>query len=187
MKINIFLALLFLSFSLFGEGTSPLDTAVNNKNCAESFRLIFDPLESILAKYDLTPRVDTGQPIFFGQKGVSPGFFIGGLFKDADINVIANKIISGELKASDVPVHFIWVNGKKIAINNRSLVALSKAGVKPVVTIDLSGKLPKEGRDSLFNVLQRLEEMDGKPTDTIPIRKTGDRNSGPREFVTLPK
>jgi hypothetical protein len=136
--------------------------------------------------YDLTKGVDTGQPILFGQKGVSPNFSDGGLFKGADVNEIAAKLKSGELSPDDLPVKYIWVNGAKVVVNNRSLTALSKAGMAPTNTIDMTGKLPASGPDSLPSVLGRLDEMGGQPSTSIPIRSTNDWNSPPRETVTIP-
>ena len=64
--------------------------------------------------------------------------------------------------------------------------ALSKAGMKPTNSIDMTGKLPETGPDSLPSVLGRLDEMGGKPSDSIPIRENSDWNSPARELVGLP-
>jgi hypothetical protein len=144
-------------------------------------------LKVLQQKYDLTPRPDTGQQIKFGQRGVSPDFSSKGRFQGASIDEIAAKLKAKELTPDDLPVEFIWVNGEKVVINNRSLTTLTKAGFKPTKMVDMTGRLPKEGPDSLESVLERLEEMGGKPSNSIPIRSTDDRNSPAREVITLPK
>ena len=136
--------------------------------------------------YSLTRGKDTGQPIKFGQKGVSPEFGSKGRFGGASIDEVVAKLKSGELSPDDVPVQYIWVNGEKVVVNNRSLTALSKAGMKPTNTIDMTGKLPEAGPDSLPSVLGRLDEMGGKPSASIPIRENSDWNSPASEIVRLP-
>jgi len=136
--------------------------------------------------YDLTPSVDVGQPILFGQKGVSPTFGSKGRFRGASIQNVARWIRKGKIDPESISVQYIWVNGEKVAVNNRSLTTLSKAGLKPVDVRDMTGKLPAEGPDSLESVLKRLDEMGGKPSNKIPIRSTGDWNSVPSEWVELP-
>ena len=49
------------------------------------------------------------------------------------------------------------------------------------------GQLPKDGPDCLESVLLRLEEMDGKPSRSIPIRAGDGWNAPTRETVTLPE
>lgn len=137
--------------------------------------------------YDLTPQIDSAQPILFGQKGISPNFSKEGLFQGADIDEIAAKLKSGELSPDAVRIKYIWVNREKVAGNNRSLTALSKAGMEPTNTIDMTGKLPGSGPDSLSSILGRLDEMEGKPSSSILVRSTSDWNSPPRETVTIPE
>src|SRR5207249_6042662 len=109
--------------------------------------------EELRAKYDLTPRPDSGQPILFGQRGVSPAFSSKGRFKGADIDAVVEKLKSGELTPDDLPVEYIWVGGQKVVVNNRSLTALSKAGKQPTKMRDMTGQLPKDGPDCLESVL----------------------------------
>jgi hypothetical protein len=74
----------------------------------------------------------------------------------------------------------MWVNGDKMAVNNRSLTALSLAGMEPTNTTDVSGNLPATGNDSLPNVLGRLDEMVGNnPSNTIGVRSIDDDRSSP--------
>lgn len=143
---------------------------------------------SELNGYDLTPRPDNGEPILFAQIGVSPEFSSKGRFNGADIEAIVEKLKSGELSPDDLPVQYIWVNGQKCVVNNRSLTTLSKAGKKPTVMEDMTGRLSRDPADpdSLDNVLKRLDEMGGKPSDSMPVRKTSSRDSEIREIVKLP-
>lgn len=139
------------------------------------------------ARYDLRPHADSGQPILFGQIGVSPSFSSAGRFKGAHIDEVVAKLKTGEYGPDDLPVEYIWVNGQKVVVNNRSLTTLSKAGLKPTKTVDMTGRLPRDGPDSLESVLQRLEEMNGQPSTSIPIRATDDRGAPARETVHLPR
>jgi hypothetical protein len=145
-------------------------------------------LAVLLRKYDTTPGVDTGQPILFGQANVSPRFSKGGLFKGADVDEVVARLQRGELSPDDLPVQYIWVDGQKMVVNNRSLTALSKAGMKPTRTVDMTGKLGEGGDDSLASVLGRLETMEGnKPSATISVRESHeDWGSAAREVVTVP-
>ena len=145
-------------------------------------------LAKLLKKYDTTPGIDTGQPILFGQANVSPRFSKGGLFKGADVDEIVTRLRNKELSPDDLPVQYIWVNGEKMVVNNRSLTALSKAGMKPTRTMDMTGKLTETGDDSLASVLGRLETMEGnKPSATIRVRESHEDWGSPvRETVTVP-
>jgi hypothetical protein len=111
------------------------------------------------------------------------------LFKGADVDEVAARLRSGELSPDDLPVQYIWVNGDKMVVNNRSLTALSKAGLQPTRTIDMTGRLPATGDDSLVNVLGRLETMEGNtPSCTMCVRESHDDWGSPsREVVRLPE
>jgi hypothetical protein len=144
----------------------------------------------------LTPG-DPSKPILFAQKGVSPEFSKAGRFNGAPIEQIAGELQSGARSPDELPVQYIWVNGEKVVVNNRSLTTLSKAEMHPTKTEDKTGTLPeptphpdtkKTDPDSLPSVLERLDEMDGKPSDTMPVRKPGaGRDSEPDYIVPLPK
>jgi hypothetical protein len=138
-------------------------------------------------KYDTTPRKDEGQPILFGQVGVSPDFSSKGRWKGASISKLAGELKAGNLSPDDFPVQFIWVNGEKVVVNNRSLTTLSKAGKKPTVMQDMTGKLPKDKNDAdnLCSVLKRLDEMGGKPSKKMPLRAENRRDSPIAEVVDL--
>lgn len=140
--------------------------------------------------YDLTPGVlQPGQPILFAQIGVSPEFSSGGRFQGAPIEEIAGQLQSGARSPDDLRVQYIWVNGQPAVVNNRSQTTLSKAGMQPTNTQDMTGTLPTERSDPdrLPSVLERLDEMDGQPSDTMPIRETSARDSAIRETVPLAK
>jgi RHS repeat-associated protein len=139
--------------------------------------------------YDLSPG-DPNKPLKFGQKGVSPEFSSKGRFKGADVDTVAEDLKSGRLKPEDVPVEYMWVNGEKVVINNRSATALSKAEIPQEnwTTVDKTGNLPPSPHpDNEASVLDRLDEMNGEPSDSIPIRETSDRSSPTRETVQISK
>ncbi len=140
--------------------------------------------------YDLTPgELQPGQPILFAQIGVSPEFSSGGRFQGAPIEEIAAQLHSGERSPDDLRVQYIWINGQPAVVNNRSQTTLSKAGMQPTHTQDMTGTLPTERSDPdrLPSVLTRLDEMNGQPSDTMPIRETSARDSPIREVVPLAK
>jgi hypothetical protein len=147
--------------------------------------------------YDLTPG-DKSKPVRFGQIGVSPEFgtksrfskeIAPGVRKGDDINVIVEKLGKEKMNPKGVPVDYIWVNGEKVVVNNRSATALSKAKIpqEKWATVDKTGKLPPDGPDSLKSVLERLDQMGGKPADSMPVRLTDDRSGPIRETVKISK
>jgi len=141
-------------------------------------------------EYDLTPgTLQPGQPILFAQIGVSPDFSSKGRFQGASIDNVAGRLRSGALQPDDMRVQYIWVNGQPVVVNNRSQTTLSKAGMQPTNTQDMTGQLPaaSDDPDRLPSVLNRLDEMNGQPSDSMPIRETSSRDSPIREVVPLVK
>jgi len=140
-------------------------------------------------RYDLTSGEDTETPLRFGQVGVSPNFSQDGRFHGADIREVAARLgPGGDLTPSDIPVQYIWVNGERVVVNNRSTTTLSMAGIpqNEWVTEDMSGRLPPSpDPDSQASVLNRLDEMDGQPSDTMDIRESKGRDSPIRETVPI--
>ena len=61
-----------------------------------------------------------------------------------------------------------------ITMNNRSLTALSKANMKPSKLVNITGNAIEEAK-----LTQRLDEMGGKPSESIFIRKI-------KEVVNIP-
>lgn len=136
------------------------------------------PLEQVRAKYDLSPRSDACQLVYFGQASVRPDFSRSGLFKGATLDEIVAKLPSGELTPGDVPIGFIWVNGKRVTVNSRSLTPLYKAGLRPTKLTDRTGSLPAQGYDTLENILMRLEGMGGIPSTEMLVRTKGSGRDG---------
>lgn len=135
-------------------------------------------LNKLLKKYNTTPCKNNDAPILFGQKAISPGFSAEGYFSASKIEDVAKDIKKNKIDASKININYIWVNGKKVSVNNRSLAVLTLAGKKPVKTTDLTGKIPlQEGHDSLLSILNRLDEHNGKPSPTILLRSKDKRNS----------
>lgn len=132
-------------------------------------------LRQLLRKYDLRKCVDIGQPILFGQRSVNPNFGKSGFFKGAAIDDIANQLLTGKIKPFDLKIQYLWVNGQKVVINNRSLTTLSMAGFKPLNVFDMTGKLKLfKGPDNLLSILYRLEEIGGAPRTFMPVRTGGN-------------
>ncbi len=114
------------------------------------------------------------EKVLFGQKSVSPFFSVKGSLKGASIESIAQKLAVGEISPNALPIEYIVRNGKMITLNNRSLTALSKAGMQPTQLIDKSGNVFLEKQ-----LTERLAEMEGQPSTTMYIRKLG-------EIVSIP-
>ncbi|HWO42834.1 MAG TPA: hypothetical protein VNO43_13620 [Candidatus Eisenbacteria bacterium] len=136
------------------------------------------PLAELQSKYDLTPRPDDCVVIYFGQASVQPEFSRSGFFKGALLEDVVERIRKGEIDPKNIPVEFIWVDGKRVAVNNRSLTVLYKAGIRPTNLVDRTGNLPDKGPDTLESVLRRLEGMGGKPSTEIGIRTNGTGRDG---------
>ena len=81
---------------------------------------------------------------------------------------VAAGLRSGAISASEIPVGVVNINGQLVAVNNRSLTALMRAGLKPTTIIDLSSDAA-----TVQKVLGRLTEMGGAPSMTIRIRGAG--------------
>jgi hypothetical protein len=135
-------------------------------------KLSTQALEQLKAKYDLSPRSNTC-PVYFGQPTIRQRFSGDGIFRRATLDEIVAKLKSGSLTPDDIPVQFIWIDGKRVTINNRSLGVLYKAGMRPTKLVDRTGTLPPEGSESLQAVLRRLEVMGGKPSTEMLVRTEG--------------
>jgi len=74
----------------------------------------------------------------FGQKGIS-STFRHGEFAGRTIDDVAAGLRSGAIKPSQLPIQTITRDGVQYTINNRSLMALRKAGLEPTVIKDVTG------------------------------------------------
>lgn len=113
----------------------------------------------------------------FGQKSVGRFFTSaedGSIFKFAGQNIadVASGLRSGNISPDELPIQYVVRDGQNIAINNRSLLALRRAGLDPAVTIDVTGDPFAEAR-----ITKRLAEMGGAPSDTIRVRGAGSNAS----------
>lgn len=85
---------------------------------------------------------------------------------------VASGLRSGAISPDELPIQYVARDGQNIAINNRSLLALRRAGLDPTVTVDVSGDAFAEAR-----ITNRLAEMGGQPSDTIRVRGAGPNAS----------
>jgi hypothetical protein len=129
-------------------------------------------LDQLEARHDLSPRRDPC-PVYFGQPSIQPQFSIAGIFHGAAVGEVAAKLKDGRLTPESVPIQFIWIDGKKVTVNNRSLTVLYKSARRPTKLVDRSGSLPARGIESLEEVLLRLEGMAGKPSTEMLVRTRG--------------
>ena len=98
----------------------------------------------------------------FGQANVK-STFAHGPFAGRSIGDVASGLRSGKISPNDLPVEFVVRNGERVALNNRSLTALRRAGIQPTNLINRTGSARHE---KLLN--QHLG--DGSPSDFIRIR-----------------
>ncbi len=129
------------------------------------------PINQLMARHDLSPG-NPDCPIYFGQANVQPVFSDSGPLRGAPLDEVSDKIRRGELKRNEIQIEFIWVDGKKVTMNNRGLTALYRAGVAPTKAIDRSGNL-QGASNTIEDVLRRLDGMGGKPSTEMLIRGKG--------------
>jgi hypothetical protein len=157
-------------------------------------------LTRLHAQFDPTPGPPNNDPVLFGQQAVSPNFSSAGRLKGASIEEVAARLAVGgddlggvvqrgqivkirglepytALDPVDLPVQYVWSNGQKFVVNNRSQTTLSLAGKKPVEPEDMTGRLPRWGPDSEVSVYTRLTEMGNKPSTLSHVRLHDKRGS----------
>jgi hypothetical protein len=94
-----------------------------------------------------------GEAVFFGQKRIGPTFSPGAPSHLAGRNVsdVASDLRSGKLSANDLPIDAFRHEGKLVTMNNRSLAALSEAGLRPSnVNVIPRRSVPDEVLDRLL-------------------------------------
>jgi hypothetical protein len=128
-------------------------------------------LDDLKNKYDLSPR-NHQCPIHFGQANAQSRFSGSGKFSKMLLADLAAMLKAGQVTPDDVPIEFIWIDGKRVSVNNRSLTALYKAGKRPTRLIDVSNN-PSVQSDALADTLRRLEGMGGKPSTEMLVRTPG--------------
>jgi len=128
---------------------------------------VFNPLTH-RAKIDVSTTLTPGSPVVaksgvkFGQANVK-STFAHGPFAGRSIGDVASGLRSGKISPNDLPVEFVIRNGEKVALNNRSLTALRRAGMQPTKMINRTGSARHE---KLLD--QHLGG--GSPSDFIRIR-----------------
>jgi len=119
----------------------------------------------------------------FGQARVGPNFSPDGAFKGRSVYDVADDLKAGRIEPDDVRINAFRHNGGLVTENNRSLTALSLAGMKPTninivpATRKLTGRLREE--TPLGDVLpsNRIaitpSQSDWTIIDTVHIPGTG--------------
>lgn len=101
----------------------------------------------------------------FGQGSVK-NTFAHGLFKGRTIGDVAEGLRTGKISPDSLPVEFIVRNGERVALNNRSMTALRRAGMEPTKLINRTGSKTHER-------LLDSHLRGGQPSDVIRIRGAG--------------
>jgi hypothetical protein len=118
------------SLSLFG--TMALGALAKNAQAAA-----FPALRSPLGLRE--NLIHANEQILFGQKSISAYFSDLGSFKGKSISEVVQGLRNGTISPESLPIEIIVRNGQKITLNNRSLLALRRAGVNPKIIIDRTG------------------------------------------------
>ncbi len=113
------------------------------------------------------PEVDevAKNGVKFGQGSVK-NTFAHGPFKGRTIGDVADGLRSGKISPDSLPVEFIVRNGERVALNNRSMTALRRAGMEPTKLINRTGSKTHER-------LLDSHLRGGQPSDVIRIRGAG--------------
>jgi hypothetical protein len=135
-------------------------------------RPVTTSLDDLQIKYDMS-RKDHKCPIYFGQANAQSRFSGSGRFSRMALADLAAKLKAGDLTPDDFPIQFIWIDGKRVTLNNRSLTALYKAGKRPTKLIDRTETPSAQSHEELASALRRLEGMAGKPSTEMLVRTAG--------------
>jgi hypothetical protein len=74
----------------------------------------------------------------FGQASVK-SHFAHGPFAGMSLGAVAAGLRAGRIAPGQLPIDFIVRHGERIALNNRSLLVLRRAGLAPTQLIDRTG------------------------------------------------
>ncbi len=103
------------------------------------------------------------EPILFGQKSVSAFFSKKGTFESKSISEVVQGLKNGTISPESLPIEIIVRNGQRITLNNRSLLALRRAGIEPKLVINRTGI-----KDYEFLLDEHLRG--NLPSDIVKIR-----------------
>ena len=110
-----------------------------------------------------TEELKAVEQILFGQKSVSAFFSEKGIFKSKPISDIVEGLKNGTISPESLPIEIVVRDGQRITLNNRSLLALRRAGMEPKVITDRTGI--KE-----YELLLNDHLKGNIPSDVIKIR-----------------
>jgi hypothetical protein len=92
--------------------------------------------------------------------------FAHGPFAGKTIGEVASGLRAGTISPNQLPIEVVVRNGEAIALNNRSLTALTRAGMQPTQVINRTG-------DAAAEALLNSHLRGGLPSDVIRIRGAG--------------
>ncbi len=100
--------------------------------------------------------------MLFGQASVK-STFAHGPHAGRTVGEVAQGLRAGTISADTLPIDYVIRNGQAIALNNRSLLALTRAGMQPTVTRNLTGN---QAAEALLN----SHLQGGVPSTVIRVR-----------------
>lgn len=98
----------------------------------------------------------------FGQATVR-STFAHGPHAGKTIGEVAAALRSGAISADSLPIEYVIRNGQAVALNNRSLLALRRAGLEPTITRNMTG-------DAMAEALLNSHLQGGLPSYVIRVR-----------------
>jgi hypothetical protein len=109
--------------------------------------------------------------VLFGQKRISPEFDPDGTFQGRLIYDVAQDLSTGRLRPEDVVVEaFRHQGGQLVARNNRSLAALSLAGLRPV-NVRILESVPQRIRARLDEVSPLGDTLSARRIAVTPSQR----------------
>jgi RHS repeat-associated protein len=100
--------------------------------------------------------------IQFGQASVK-STFAHGPYAGQTIGEVAQGLRAGTISPNILPIDYVVRNGQAVTLNNRSLLALRRAGIEPTVTRNLTGNPAAEA-------LLNSHLQSGAPSSVIRVR-----------------
>jgi hypothetical protein len=123
---------------------------------------------------------DGGVDVLFGQRRIGPDFSEDGAFKGRSIYAVAEDLRAGRLSPHGIRIDAFWHGNQLVAVNNRSLAALSLAKMRPtnVNIVDPPSSIRKRLREPAI-VSDRLPSRSVAVTPSQRDLRVGDIISTP--------
>ena len=130
-------------------------------------RVVNSAMRSALPQFRLpanyTSSALESDQILFAQRTVGRRFSERATFSSMPLSKVVSGLRNGTISPDRIPIKIIVRDGEKITLNNRSLLVLRRAGMRPTIIIDKTGV--KRYEEILNEHLRK-----SVPSDTIRVR-----------------